>query len=183
MQLWCNTQAKSWFFLTKSFGKNVFRIKKRQKKGTLFCKSCRAASVSCTAELISAATWGAKEQKIDINSNVHHVKWWWWLQWGVGGGLTAGEQVHVESAGTNSSTNLHSAICNYTLLLWFESHLWWFVTHHTTMINRNLVWLTQHWSVGLKCTCCETDMDNFSASSSRFLQYRQNTLEGAHVKL
>lgn len=27
-------------------------------------------------------------------------------------GLTAGEQVHVESAGTNSSSSFHSAICN-----------------------------------------------------------------------
>lgn len=34
------------------------------------------------------------------------------------GGLTAGEQAHVESAGTNSSTSLHSAIYNGTMNLY-----------------------------------------------------------------
>lgn len=76
-----NMQAKSWGFY-KRFWQKCQQQKKKKEGGTLFCKSCRAASISSTAEFISAAAWGAKEEKIYIKSNVHHVKGFWCLQWG-----------------------------------------------------------------------------------------------------
>ncbi len=79
-----------------------------KKHNTLFCNNCRAASTSCTAALTSAATWSTKTLLTSFaNSNVCYIK----HDFVVVRNLTCGEQAHMESAGTNSSTNFQSVAC------------------------------------------------------------------------
>lgn len=111
-KVWCNCEHTPsilvfFFHSICSWQKIVFN----KKDNTLFCNNCRAASTSCTAALTSAATWSTKTLSTSFtNSNVCYIK----QDFVVVRNLTCGEQAHMESAGTNSSTSFQSVTCKDT---------------------------------------------------------------------